>query len=562
MPTWQPRDYCNYKKQLWARNYKNSCNSQSLKFQRHVRVRSFLLYSMSASDNKRIAKNTLFLYVRMIVIMLVTLYTSRVVLSELGVDNYGVYSIVGGIVGVLGFLNISMSAVTQRFLNYEMGVAGVHSNKLAAIFSTSISIHSLICVIVLVISETLGLWFLNSKLVIPQESIVGANVVFQTSVLSFCIAVMRVPFNATIIAHEKMDIYAYISVLEAILLLLSAYALNAVGSSKLTYYGLFVLGVNIIVAILYMCCCKHFFRECSFHIKLFSHQLFSEMIRFAGWNLLGSLSWIIRGQGLGIILNLFYGPVLNAAKGIADQILNAVNAVTNNFQTALNPQITKSYASNHIEEMQQLVFRGLKFSCFLVWIVALPLIISISEILSLWLTTVPPLTSIFAVLILIDCLISCLFGSPLVSAISATGRIRNMQIVSGGILLLILPTSYLALKFGISPQVIFIFNIIFNFLSGLSKLYYSSVLIAFSIKKYLSITFLPVLGVTVTSSIVPFLFKCLLLPSHNISDILSFLILSITSVACVIICTWMMGLSSNERVAVKGLISKHLRRYN
>ncbi|MEE0977985.1 MAG: lipopolysaccharide biosynthesis protein, partial [Muribaculaceae bacterium] len=377
---------------------------------------------MENSSNKRLAKNTLFLYIRMILIMLVSLYTSRIVLEELGVDDYGVYTVVGGVVAMFAFINGSMTSSTQRFLNFELG-KGV-TPRLSKLFRTALTIHALIGVVMLILAETVGLWFVNAKLVIPADSLIGANVVYQTSVLSFCITIMQVPFNATIIAHEKMSIYAYISIIEVLLKLSIAVSLMIVPTHKLAIYGVLILVVHFITASIYAIYCLRKYSECSLRF-CYDRDMFKEMSGFAGWNLCGSIAWIVRLQGMGIILNIFFGPVLNAAKGISDQVAGAVNQLNNNFQVALNPQITKSYAQEKLQEMEVLTYRGIKFSSLLLLVMIVPLSININFILNLWLTTVPDYTPIFVILILADVLSGNLFGSPLMASLSATGKIRN-----------------------------------------------------------------------------------------------------------------------------------------
>ncbi|MDE6400213.1 MAG: hypothetical protein K2L68_05060 [Muribaculaceae bacterium] len=299
----------------------------------------------------------------------------------MGVDDYGIYMVVGGVVTMFGFLNSCMTTATQRYLNYEMGHGGENSPRLKQIFSTSLTIHLVIAAFIVILAETIGLWFVNEKLVIPEESLFDANVVYQCAILSFVAAIFRVPFNAAIISHEKMQIYAVISMLEALLLLGIAFLLIIVNSQKLAFYGILTLVVHVIIAGGFVVSALHSFKECSLSFS-WQKDLFKEMLQFAGWNMFGSVAWIARNQGVGIILNLFFGPALNAAKGVADQVFNAVNSLTSNFQIALNPQITKNYATGNISEMELLAYRGIKFSCILVWMMALPIMINASVILS------------------------------------------------------------------------------------------------------------------------------------------------------------------------------------
>ena len=512
-----------------------------------------------STNNRRIAKNTFMLYMRMSLIMGVSLYTSRIVLAELGVDDYGVYTVVGGVVSMLSFLNSCMTTSTQRFLNIELGNPLFCPLKLKDIFSTSMTIHGLIAIVVLLLAETIGLWFLNAKLVIPQESIFSANIVYQTSILVFCITIMQAPFNATIIAHEKMQIYATVSILEAILRLGVAFTLILVKTNKLAYYGTFLLTSQLLVTSTYIWLCKRKFEECTFHFKYIPSQ-FKEMSKFAGWNMFGSIAWLVRGQGMGIILNIFFGPALNAAKGVADQVSTAVTTLNSNFQVALNPQITKHYASNQLYEMELLTYKGLKFSTFLLWAMAFPIILTVNYILTIWLEDIPNYSSIFIVLILFDCILGNLFGYPLMTSLAATGKIRSYQISVSLALLMILPTAFYAMKLGFPPETIFILNIIFNLLAGFLRFWFCKKSLKYSAGKFLKLTILPVLMVGIISSIVPLAIKYYILPK-SINYILSMLILIVVSTLSVLTTCWFIGISNNERTALINLIVQKLHRY-
>ena len=387
-------------------------------------------------NNKRVAKNTLFLYFRMILIMLVTLYTSRVILAELGIKDYGVYNVVGGVVMMFSFLNNCMSTSTQRFMTFALGKGDF--KKLKDVFSASLNIHIVIGLIIVLLAETIGLWFVNNKLVIPEDRIIAANWVYQFSILTFCVNIIQVPYNAVLIAHEKMNVYAYISIIEAILKLCIVYLLIIVSTDKLIVYGILVFCVQLLIRAIYQIYCKRNYEECKFRL-FWERDLYKQMSGFAGWNLFGSIAWLLRDQGLNIVLNLFFGPAINAARGIASQVSNAVMGFISNFQVALNPQITKNYAINNIEEMEKLSYLGVKFSFLLLFTMALPLCINIDYILHLWLVNVPNYSSIFIILIMIDSLVGNIFGVPFMTSLSATGNIRNYQIVVSCIILCILP---------------------------------------------------------------------------------------------------------------------------
>ena len=509
------------------------------------------------ASNKRIAKNSLFLYIRMIVIMLITLYTSRIVLEELGIDDYGVYNVVGGVVAMFSFLNSSMVSATQRYLNYEMGNGGDDSPELRKIFSTSLTIHLLIACAIVLLAETLGLWFVNHELVIPEASRFGANVVYQCAIASFVVNILRVPFNASIIAHERMNLFAILSLAEAVLLLGATYLLMLVAAHKLAWYGFFRFVLVLIIGMCFMIICLGKFKECTLRCN-FIKSLFKEMIGFAGWNMFGSVAWLIRNQGMGIVLNVFFGPAINAAKGISDQVSHAVSSVTNNFQTALNPQITKNYAASNLTEMQLLAFRGIKFSCMLIWMMALPIRVNVNTILSIWLTEVPDYAALFVVLIMIDVFASSLFGSPLMTSLSATGKIRNYQIVVSLVLLLILPASYIALKLGMPPESIFYLNILFNLLSGLTRFGFCKRQIGYSWHQFVQYVLLPLCSVLALSTIIPLAFKFFVFDHNGLGKIPVLILLLVISFTSVVAMSWMIGLSKGERTTISQLVRAKL----
>ena len=333
---------------------------------------------MAETNNKRVAKNTLFLYFRMILIMLVTLYTSRVILAQLGIKDYGIYNVVGGVVTMFAFLNNCMTTSTQRFMTFELGKGNVQ--KLKDVFAASLNIHIAIALAVVLLAETIGLWFVNYKLVIPADRLVAANWVFQFAILSFCVNVIQVPYNAVLIAHEKMSVYAYISIIEAFLKLGIVYLLSISPFDKLIVYGVLIFAVQLLIRCIYQVYCHRHYEESRFRL-FWNKGLYQEMSGFAGWNLFGSVAWMLRDQGVNIVLNLFFGPVINAARGVAAQVSSAVMNFISNFQVALNPQITKNYANGNIQEMEKLTYLGIKFSYIILFFLAFPLSLNINYVL-------------------------------------------------------------------------------------------------------------------------------------------------------------------------------------
>ena len=348
--------------------------------------------SEKSENNKRIAKNTLALYARMLFTMAVSLYTSRVVLNTLGVEDYGLYNVVGGFVAMFSFFNAAMASATQRYMNFELGRGD--NARLHKVFCTSINIHAIISGVVLLLAETVGLWFVYTKLSIPPERFSAALWVYHASVLASVVMVMSIPYNAAIIAHERMGAFAYISVLEVTLKLLIVYMLVVTDIDKLKLYAVLMLLVQLLIRLIYGRYSGRNFAETHYR-RMWDGALFREMTGFAGWNLFGNIAAVAFTQGLNVLLNMFFGPTVNAARGIAVQVQNAIKGFCVNFQTALNPQITKSYASDDMAYMHKLIFTSSKFSYYLLLLLSLPVILETPVILKWWLGIVPGHTVAF-----------------------------------------------------------------------------------------------------------------------------------------------------------------------
>lgn len=409
---------------------------------------------MSKIDNRRIAKNTMFLYIRMGLTMIVNLYTIRVIWQVLGVDNYGIYNVVGGIVLMFQFLNNAMVASSQRFISYELGTGNIE--RLKRVFSASLRVHMLLSIIILLLAETVGLWFLNYKLNIPEDRIFAANCVYQSSIISFLILVVSVPYNACIVAHEHMKVYGYFGVLEVLLKLGIVFLLMVIPFDKLISYAVLVLCVQVIMRVLYQIYCRKEFQECRMDTIRDSNKdkdIVRGMFSFAGWSFLGNMGFSFRDQGLNIILNVFFNVAMNAAKGVATQAANAINGFAMNFTIALNPQITKSYASGHPEDMLKLMFRGCKFSFILLSIIVIPIINCCEEILRLWLDNVEEYTIGFLRIMLLTSLVDAMV-SPITTSLQATGNIRRFQILISLILLFTIPAAWLWLHFDRYPYAV------------------------------------------------------------------------------------------------------------
>lgn len=405
--------------------------------------------SETSQNNKRIAKNTLLLYVRMLLLMVISLYTSRVVLNALGVDDYGIYNVVGGIVVLLAFLNNAMAGSTQRFLNFEMGTQD--SDALRRVFSTSIHIHVIVAFVVLILGETIGLWFLNTHMNIPELRITAANYVYQFSLITCVANFLSVPFNATIIAHERMSAFAYISILEGVLKLSVAIAVYYAPFDKLIFYGSLMLFVGLINNSCYATYAFRHFTECRGVSRRINKDKMREMLSFSGWTIFGNLGYILHTQGIAIIINMFFTVAVNAAQGIANQVNGVVQQFLSNFLLALNPQLVKSYASGDIEAMHKLIIRGCKFAFCLVAFFVVPLVIETPTILKTWLGIVPEYTIIFVRMVLLILLVNSLTGI-LSTSKGATGNIKIYQITLTTIGAFHLPLVCGAFALGYGPE--------------------------------------------------------------------------------------------------------------
>ena len=495
--------------------------------------------SDTSSANKRIAKNTLVLYVRMLFTMGISLFTSRVILQTLGVEDYGISSVVGGVISMFTFINAAMVSSTQRYLNFEL-VRG-DANQLRSVFSTSLQIHALIALAIIVLSETVGLWFLNEKLVIPEARMTAAMWVYQCSILSCAVSIMSTPYNAVIVAHEKMSAFAYISILDVSLKLLVVYLLVVLPFDKLIILAVLNLLVQLFIRYIYTLYCHRHFPESYFQFR-FNKTLFKEMFGFAGWSFWGNLAAILYTQGLNMMLNIFFGPIVNAARGIAVQVQSAVQQFVGGFQTALNPQITKNYASNNLPQMHSLMFRSARFSFLLLFFLSLPVLMETNFILTLWLKTVPDDAVIFTQIMICISLIYTT-ANPCVIANQATGKVKIYQMVVGGILLLILPISYVVLKLGAPAYSVFIVHFCIESVAQFSRMYMLRKLIHLPLWQYMKNIYIPIVSTVVIAIILP-----LVVRMQVAEGWLRFLAVGFTCVLSVGASSYFIGFTKQERV--------------
>lgn len=504
----------------------------------------------SASDkNKRIAKNTLLLYIRTFCTMLISLFTSRLILETLGVDNFGIYNVVGGFVGMFSIISGSLSGSISRYLTYGLGKGDL--NHLKVVFSTSVNVQLILSGVIILIGETIGLWFLNYHLNIPPERMFAAHWVLQCSIFSFVIGLLSAPYNACIVAHEKMNVFAYMTILDVILKLLFVYALFVTPFDKLITYAVSLLFINTLMRFIYGFYCKHKFEECSYKFIL-DKKILKEMTGFAWWNFFGNTAYIFNTQGVNMAINIFFGVAFNAARGIVGQVEGAVISLVSNFTTAFTPQITKSYAEGNKDYMFSVICRGSKFSFLLLWLIVVPLEIEAPTLLKLWLKTVPEDTVLFLRLSLFCNLIMQL-GGPCYTAIMATGNIRNYQIAVTVVGCLVFPLTLLAYHLGSGAQATYYIYFAIYLILVFIRLYFMKKLLGFEPKLFLRNSMLPLIPIILLSFIAPLGFT--LIMDEGIVRLVSVTIISIIWNIPII---YFFGLSISEKEKVRLLVFKRV----
>lgn len=500
-------------------------------------------------DQKRIAKNTVMLYIRMIVIMIVTLYTTRVVLNVLGETDYGIYNIVGSVVVSMVFIQNALMSATQRFLSYEMGLGD--SGNVAHVFSSSLNLHLKFLAIIFVLLETVGIWFLNSVLNIPSERLFAANIVYQFSILTFCSNLFRIPFNAIIISHESMNIYAVLSIIEAILKLSIVIALKYLFSDKLIAYGILVFTITLAINLIYISYCRrNYGNEAVLNIKG-DKMIIKQLRGFLGWNLLGGVTSVATHEGPNYFMNYYLGVTVNAAMGIAKQVSSAVYQFTSNFQAAFNPQIVKSYASNDKEYLFNLINKTSQLSFYLLFIFAFPIILCSDFIFNLWLVEVPEYTVIFCVLMILSQLIAAI-SSPLWMVAHATGDIKQYQIVMSIINLMVIPASYVVLRFQYPVYFILAFQVFLNILVYAYRLWFAKVRIGLPLKKYMRDVVFKCFYLTVLVVPIPTIL------SFWAEGIWQYILLIMVSFIISVVVIYLKGLDYDSRMAIMLFVKKRL----
>ena len=510
---------------------------------------------MSDPNTHRIVKNTGFLYIRMLVMMVIGFITTRVMLEALGVDNYGINNVVGGLVSMFSMLSASLSGAVSRFFTFGLGKGDM--KHLRVVFSTSINIHIVLAVIVLVAIETAGVWFLNHRMVIAPDRLDAANWVLQCSTIIFAINLLSVPYRAAIIAHERMSAFVYLTIFDATAKLLIVCAVYFYGGDKLKLLAVLNIIPTIISQVIYWRYCKHNFVECRYQY-VYDKKLFAEIFSFAGWSFIGNTAGLMKNEGVNVVINLFAGTAINTARGIAMQVNGIVMQFISNFTMALNPQIIKDYASGQLERMHKLMFQGTKLSYYIFMILSIPIIFEIEPFLQVWLGEVPAHTVLFTRLVMVLSLAE-IVSHTLITAQTATGKIKVYQMVVGGILLLNLPISYLLLRWGCFPEVTVVVAIIVSQLCLVARLCFLRKMIDLPVMEFIKKVYCNVIVVTAISLIVPAV--CYLLISPGI---VRFFVLCSLSVLSSIATIYFVGCNHDDRAMVvkmvEGVISKLRRR--
>lgn len=504
----------------------------------------------NSGETKRIAKNTGLLYVRMLVSMIVSLYTSRIVLRVLGVEDYGIYNAVGGIVGMMAFLNAALNTATQRYLSYEMGKN--NQDGLNKVFSMSFWAFLLISVVGLVLAETVGLWFVTNKMVIPETRMSAALWVYQFSIVSFIINLITVPYNATIIAHERMSIYAYLSISDVILKLLLVYLLSTIDADKLWLYALMMMVVQVLVSTAYRIICRRLFQECKISFQ-WDKKLFKGLFSFSGWMLAGTITNLFSTQGINILINLFFGPLMNAARGVAMQVYSAVNVFSVNFMTAVRPPIMKSYAQGAHDYMYKLTFSASRLGFYILLALEVPLIIYTEDVLYLWLGQVPAHSVLLCRLALFDLLITSAYN-PIAYINQAGGDIKWYQLMISCSFALIFILTWVAYKLGLPVEMCFIIAIAIDILGLFARLWIMRAQMRFPVRSYLKQVMLPIVAVFALSYVSALGYRHFVEPQGIIVLLLSLAF----CVAVTLTVVWLIGITRSERRLALDYVGKFL----
>lgn len=503
------------------------------------------------ANNKSITRNTAFLYIRMFFVLIVSLYTSRVVLNTLGVSDFGIYTVVGGFVSLFGFLNATLSSSMSRFYNYEGGQRGEEGVR--EVYTSGFWIHILLTVVILLLLETFGLWYINNVLVVPAERLHATNIIYQYSIFSLALVILEIPYTSAIMSYERMDFYAVVSIIDVVLKLLIVLVLPFISQDKLIVYASLIFVISLIDFLLYFFYAKKKFAAIRRNNNV-NRSLFKSFLSFSGWNLLGTFAFMLKGQGVNLLLNFFFGPVVNAARGIAYQVNSAVYGFSSNINMAFRPQIVDSVASQNFDRSTRLMFMESKICFCMIFVIFVPLILEIDYVLGIWLRDiVPAYAGIFTVLVLIDALI-CSLNAPLTHIAHAVGTIKYYQIANSSVNILLLPASWYLLHLGLSPVSVFLCTIFFSMLNQAICLHELHKLYEYSSKAYFRDVLYPCVLATLIIPIIPILFHLLMAESFN-----RLLLESIASLVSGVVCAYFWMIDKNGRARVHSYIRNRVR---
>lgn len=505
------------------------------------------------NDNKRIAKNTLFMYLRMFITVCVSLYTSRIVLRTLGVEDYGLYNVIGGVIAMFGFINGAMVNTTSRFITFYLGKKDIH--RLTDIFNMSFFIHAIIALVVVLLGETVGLWFLQHEMTIPETRMFAAQWLFQLSVANTALAILTVPFNAAIVAHEKMSAFAYISILDAVLKLGVVFLLVIAPFDRLIFYGTLLFMIQAMDMAIYYVYCKRRFIETKFRV-FWDCGIFKEMMGLAGWSALGNFSFLFYNEGINIMLNMFCGPAVNAARGIAVQIDNVIRQFANNVQTAINPQIIKSYATDDKRRMFTLMFASSRYCFFLLYLVSLPLMLEADCVLRIWLSEYPEHTVNFIRITLLSVLLETL-SSPMFTANLASGKVKVYQIVISLISYSFMPITYLILKHTLVPETAFLCVFVEGIACMLARAFIIKYQVGMSVRLYIRSVLSPITVVAALAFVLPALTHCAM--SSGLLRLLAVCGVSVTTIPIIV---YLCGITRGEKAFVLNKINGYIKHDN
>ena len=505
------------------------------------------------NDNKKIATNTIFLYIRMRVVLGLSLYTTRVVLNILGIVDYGIYNIVCGFVSMFAFLNNSLANGVQRFYNFKKGKCS--SNEIPDVYSTSLAILAILVMIVFCLLETLGVWYIYNKMIIPAERFEAAFWIFQCSVVSLIFVILQVPYSAAILAFERMDFYAFVSIIDAILKLLIVLILPYSTLDNLGLYGVLSLLVSVSNFILYYCYSKkHFNKELQLK-KIKNRKLFKEITTFSGWNVFGTFAYMIKDQGLNVLLNAFFGPIVNAAKGVAMQVNSALQGFSTNIVAAIRPQLVQSYSAGNVMRVENLMFSMSRMIFVMLFCLSLPIIMELNFILHIWLSdSIPEYTIIFTDLVLVNMIITSM-NTPLSQVVHATGRMRNYQVCTSFVICTILPISWGLLKLGYSPVSTFVVCIIVSIFNQVVCLFLLRKIFPFSIKSYVVKIVMPCIVLSGFSLIVPMTIKVLISEGYP-----RLVINTLTTVLATVLLSYLVVFSKDEKKLMNEFVQRFRKR--